>query len=58
MTVVRTRPSPFDRIREILVVGLIAIFVGLAVYSFLGFAWTFKTAVETTHKLRHPAMPN
>ncbi|MCL6729330.1 hypothetical protein [Sphingomonas hankyongi] len=42
-----------DRIREAVVVALIAILVGLAVYSFLGFAWTVKTAVETTQKLRH-----
>ena len=58
MAIVRTRLSPLERIREILVVSLIAIFVGLAVYSFLGFAWTFKAAVETTHKLRHPAAPH
>jgi hypothetical protein len=57
MAVVRTLSS-LDRIREILVVGLIAVLVGLAVYSFLGFAWTFKAAVETTHKLRHPATPH
>ena len=42
------------RLRETLVVGLIAIFVGLAVYTFLGLAWTVKAAVETSQKLRHP----
>ena len=43
-----------SRFQEIVIVGLIAIFVGLAVYTFLGFAWTVKAAVETSQKLRHP----
>ena len=42
------------RVREMLVVGLIALFVGIAVYTFLGFAWTVKAAVEYSQKLRHP----
>ena len=53
MTTVRTE-SRQGRLRETLVVGLIAIFVGLAVYTFLGLAWTVKAAVETSQKLRHP----
>ena len=43
-----------SRFQELVVVGLIAIFVGLAVYTFLGLAWTVKAAVETSQKLRHP----
>jgi hypothetical protein len=42
-----------QRVREKLVVGLIALFVGLAVYTALGLAWTFKIAVETPQKLWH-----
>lgn len=44
----------FDRVREFVVVGLLAIFIGLAVYTALGFAWTVKAAVEASQKLRHP----
>jgi len=40
--------------REVVVVGIIAIFIGLAVYAAIGFAWSFKTAVEASQKLRHP----
>jgi hypothetical protein len=40
-----------QRIREKLVVGLIALFVGFAVYTALGLAWTFKIAVETPQRL-------
>jgi len=43
-----------DRMREAVVVGIIAIFIGLAVYAAIGFAWSFKTAVEASQKLRHP----
>jgi preprotein translocase subunit SecF len=40
------------RLRETATVALMVLLVGLAVYSFLGFAWTFKTAVEATQKVR------
>ncbi|MFL6736734.1 MAG: hypothetical protein ACJ8F4_06705 [Sphingomonas sp.] len=40
-----------QRVREKLVVGLIAILVGLAVYTALGLAWSFKIAVETPQRL-------
>lgn len=50
---IASMPGSLERIREALIVGLIAILVGLAVYSFLGFAWTVKAAVETSQKLRH-----
>jgi hypothetical protein len=46
--------NAFERIREAVVVGIIALLIGAAVYTILGFAWTFKTAVETSQKLRHP----
>ena len=39
-------------VREAISIGLIALFIGFAVYSLLGLAWTFKTAVEATEKLR------
>ena len=55
MTTVRLESgSRLERAREIVVVGFMAILIGLAVYTFLGFAWTFKAAVETSQKLRHP----
>lgn len=43
-----------ERVREFFVVGLLAIFIGLAVYTALGFAWTVKAAIEASQKLRHP----
>jgi len=43
-----------ERIRETLVVGIIAVLIAVTVYAALGFAWTFKTAFETTQRLRHP----
>jgi hypothetical protein len=46
--------SALERIREAVVVVTIAILIGLTVYTLLGFAWTFKAAVESTQKLRHP----
>jgi hypothetical protein len=49
-----TNESIFERIRELITVGLMAILIGTAVYTFLGFAWTFKAAVEGSQKLRHP----
>ena len=40
------------RFREAISLALIVLFVGFAVYSLLGLAWTFKTAVESTQKIR------
>ena len=45
--------TDLQRIRETFVVGMIAIFVGLAVYTALGLAWSFKFAVETPQRLWH-----
>ncbi len=42
------------KIRETIVVALVAILVATAVYTVLGFAWTFKNAFETAQRLRHP----
>lgn len=42
------------KIRETIVVALVAIFVATAVYTVLGFAWTFKSAFETAQRLKHP----
>jgi hypothetical protein len=42
-----------QRVREKFVVGMIAILVGLAVYTALGLAWSFKLAVETPQRLWH-----
>ena len=42
-----------QRAREQVVVGIIAVFVGFAVYTALGLAWSFKIAVETPQKLWH-----
>jgi len=47
MTVVRS-------VRETITVGLVALFMGMAVYTLLGLAWTYKTAYETVHKMWHP----
>ena len=46
--------SSIIRVREKLVVGLIALFVATAVYTFFGFAWTFKSAVESAQRFKHP----
>jgi len=55
MTSVQTRSSSLlDQTRETLVIGLLALLIGAAVYTALGFAWTVKIAVESSHKLRHP----
>ena len=47
-------------LRERVVVGVIAIFVALAVYTAYGFAVGFKTLVEMPHKvaaqLQHPRL--
>jgi hypothetical protein len=40
------------RIRESIAIALIALLIAMAVYSLLGLAWTFKTAVEATEKLK------
>ncbi len=45
--------TALSRFRETLVVGLIAILIGLTVYTRLGLAWAFKTTVESSQKLRH-----
>jgi hypothetical protein len=42
----------FRTFRETLTIALIAVFVGMAVYSLLGIAWTFKSAVEVSQKIR------
>ena len=42
-----------DRIRETIVVGTIALFLGIAVYTLLGLAWSFKMTVEGASKIRH-----
>ena len=42
----------FRNFRETLTIALIALFVGMAVYSLLGIAWTFKSAVEASQKIR------
>jgi len=42
----------FRTFRETLTITLIALFVGMAVYSLLGIAWTFKSAVEVSQKIR------
>jgi hypothetical protein len=42
-----------QRVRETLVVGLIAILVGLTVYTALGLAWSFKLAVEAPKRVWH-----
>ena len=39
--------------RETVVVGMIALFLGFAVYTLLALAWTFKASVEAAEKLRH-----
>ena len=45
--------TKLNRLREALTVAVIALFVGLAVYTFLGLAWTFKTTVEAPGKVWH-----
>jgi hypothetical protein len=41
------------KVRESIAIGLMCILIGFAFYSLLGLAWTFKTAVEATEKIRH-----
>jgi ABC-type antimicrobial peptide transport system permease subunit len=45
--------SALERVREKLIVALAGILVGFAVYAALGFAWSFKMAVETPQRLWH-----
>lgn len=40
------------KVRETVTIALIALFVGMAVYSLLGLAWTFKSAVEVSQKIK------
>jgi hypothetical protein len=42
-----------QRVRETLVVGVLALLLGFAVYAALGLAWTFKVAVEAPQRLWH-----
>jgi hypothetical protein len=42
-----------EKIRESLVVGLIGVVVLFTVCVLMGFAWTFKSAVEAPQKIRH-----
>jgi hypothetical protein len=42
-----------ERARERIVVGMIAVVVGVTAYTLLGLAWTFKTAFETSQRLWH-----
>ena len=46
--------SSIIRVREKVAVALIALFVATAVYTFLGFAWTFKSAVESVQWFKQP----
>ena len=46
--------AAINRLREAIVVGLIAIMIGMTVYTLIGLAWTFKTAVETPQRLKQP----
>ena len=48
------RALSISSLRETIVVGLVALFVGTAVYTFLGFAWTFKNAFESVQRLTQP----
>ena len=40
------------KVRETVTIALIALFVGMAVYSLLGLARTFKSAVEVSQKIK------
>jgi hypothetical protein len=40
------------KFRETVTIALIALLVGMAVYSLLGLAWTFKSAVEVSQKIK------
>jgi hypothetical protein len=46
-----------DKVRETVTVGMIAFFLGLAVYTLLGLAWTFKTTFEAAERLIHIVRP-
>ena len=45
--------ADLERIRERIVIGLIALVVSLAIYAAFGLAWTIKFAIEAPQKLRH-----
>lgn len=45
--------AELERIREKIVIGLIALIASLAVYTAFGLAWTIKLAAEAPQKLRH-----
>jgi len=45
--------ADLERIREKIVIGLIALIASLAIYTALGLAWTIKLAAEAPQKLRH-----
>ena len=45
--------TDLERIREKIVIGLIALIVSLAIYAAFGLAWTIKLAAEAPQKLRH-----
>ena len=45
--------AKLSSLREALTIAVFALLVGLAVYMFLGLAWTFKATVEAPSKLRH-----
>lgn len=45
--------ADLERIREKIVIGLLALFVGAAIYAAFGLAWTIKLAAEAPQKLRH-----
>ena len=47
-----------EKVRETLVVGMIAVLMGLAVYTILGLAWTFKATYEAAEKLIHVVRPS
>ena len=40
------------KVREAITLALIALCIGMTVYTLLGLAWTFKTAVEAPQKIR------
>ena len=48
-----TIASDLERIREKIVIGLIALIASLAIYTAFGLAWTIKLAAEAPEKLRH-----
>jgi len=45
--------ADLERIREKIVIGLIALFVSVGIYAAFGLAWTIKLAAEAPQRLRH-----